>query len=149
MNKFLRIICTNLQISVSLYSQVGIKSNCALVNFFRSKKMFIIARCLLSIMWFMLWLLILVSSKKCTNARSLLSTSLIFSFDCTEYLAWGLTLQFSLKFVQLLLLTKFSNHSINNMIDSKHLTIVNIFAPLKKFTKARFDCIFNLEMLIT
>ena len=26
------------------------------------------------------------------------------------------------------------------MIDSKHLAIVNIFAPLKKFTKARFDC---------
>ena len=39
-----------------------------------------------------------------------------------------------------LLLTKISNHSINHIIDSKHLAIVNIFAPLKKFTKARFDC---------
>ena len=39
--------------------------------------------------------------------------------------------------VNLLLL---SNHSINQMIDSKHLAIVNIFVLLKKFTKARFDC---------
>ena len=39
------------------------------------------------------------------------------------------------------MLTKISNHSINHMIESKHLAIVNIFAPLKKFTKARFDCI--------
>ena len=43
--------------------------------------------------------------------------------------------------VNFLLLTKISNHSINHMIDSKHLAIVNIFALLKKFTKARFDCI--------
>ena len=42
--------------------------------------------------------------------------------------------------VNFLLLTKISNYSINHMIDSKHLAIVNIFAPLKKFTKARFDC---------
>ena len=40
-----------------------------------------------------------------------------------------------------LLLTKISNHSINHIIDSKHLVIVNIFALLKKFTQASFDCI--------
>ena len=27
------------------------------------------------------------------------------------------------------------------MIDSKHLAIVNIFVLIKRFTKARFDCI--------
>ena len=37
-------------------------------------------------------------------------------------------------------ITKLPNHNINHMIDSKHLAIVNVFAPLKKFTKARFDC---------
>ena len=41
--------------------------------------------------------------------------------------------------VDFLLLTKISNHSTNHIIDSKHLKLVNIFAPLKKFTKARFD----------
>ena len=45
------------------------------------------------------------------------------------------------EFVNFLLLTKIRNHSINHMIDSKHLAIVNIFALLKKFTKARLDCI--------
>ena len=34
------------------------------------------------------------------------------------------------------------------MIDIKHLAIVNIFAPLKKFTKARFDCIIIKQLLI-
>ena len=43
--------------------------------------------------------------------------------------------------IKFLMLTKISNHSINHMIDSKHLAIVNNFVPLKKFTKARFDCI--------
>ena len=43
------------------------------------------------------------------------------------------------KLVNFMPLTKIGNHSINHMIDSKHLAIVNIFAPLKKFTKARFD----------
>ena len=47
--------------------------------------------------------------------------------------------------VNFLLFAKFSNHIINNMIDSKHLAIVNIFAPLKMFTKARFDCIKMLK----
>ena len=42
--------------------------------------------------------------------------------------------------VNLLLLTKISNHSINHMIDSKQLAIANNFVHLKKFTKARFDC---------
>ena len=42
--------------------------------------------------------------------------------------------------VNFLLLTKMTNHCINHMIDSKHLAIVNFFAPFKKFTKARFDC---------
>ena len=37
-------------------------------------------------------------------------------------------------------LTKIGNHSINHMIDSKHLVIVNIFVPLKKFTKVKLDC---------
>ena len=38
-------------------------------------------------------------------------------------------------FVNFLLLTKISNHSINHMIDSKHMEIANIFAPLKKLLK--------------
>ena len=42
--------------------------------------------------------------------------------------------------VNFLLLTKIGNYRINHMIDSKHLAIVNIFAPLKKFTKVRFNC---------
>ena len=42
--------------------------------------------------------------------------------------------------VYLLLPTKISNHSINHMIDSKCLAIVNIFALFKKFTKASFQC---------
>ena len=42
--------------------------------------------------------------------------------------------------VNFLLLTKIGNHSINHMIDSKHLAKVNIFSPLKTFTKVRFDC---------
>ena len=42
--------------------------------------------------------------------------------------------------VNFLLLTKIRNHSINDVIDSKHVAIVNIFARLKKFTKVRFDC---------
>ena len=41
--------------------------------------------------------------------------------------------------VNLLLLTKISNHSINHIIDSKHLAIVNIFVPLKELTNDRFD----------
>ena len=45
------------------------------------------------------------------------------------------------------LLTKISNHSINHIIDSKHLAIVNIFAPLKKFTKVRFDCIYLVTQI--
>ena len=43
--------------------------------------------------------------------------------------------------VNFLLLTKIRNHSINRMIDSKQQAIVNIYAPLKKFTKVRFDSI--------
>ena len=46
-----------------------------------------------------------------------------------------------------MLLTKISNHSINHMMDSKHLAIVNIFAHLKKFTKARFDYTSSKEKL--
>ena len=42
--------------------------------------------------------------------------------------------------VNFLLLTKIGNYSINHIIDSKHLAIVNIFLPLKKFTKGSFDC---------
>ena len=41
-----------------------------------------------------------------------------------------------------------SNHSINYMIDSKYLEIVNIFAPLKKFTKDRCDFT-NINILVT
>ena len=47
--------------------------------------------------------------------------------------------------VNFLLLTKIGNHSINHMIDSRHLAIVNIYALLKKFTKARFDCNYGVE----
>ena len=54
-----------------------IQSNLALVNFLRGAKMFTIARCLLSIMWFMLWLLILVSIKNFINSWSLLSIGLL------------------------------------------------------------------------
>ena len=49
--------------------------------------------------------------------------------------------------VNFLLLNKMSNHCINYMIDSKHLAIVNIFAPLKKFTKDRFHCT-NVNILV-
>ena len=42
--------------------------------------------------------------------------------------------------VNFLLQTKISNHSIDYMTDIKHLAIVNFFALLKKFTKAKFDC---------
>ena len=35
------------------------------------------------------------------------------------------------------------------MIDSKYLAIVNIFAPLKKFTKVRFDCTYFYGASIT
>ena len=42
--------------------------------------------------------------------------------------------------VNFLLLIKISNHSMNHKIDNKHLAIVNIFAPLNKFTKVSFDC---------
>ena len=31
------------------------------------------------------------------------------------------------------------------MIDSKHLAIVNIFVPLKKFTKAKFDYVIGFS----
>ena len=51
------------------------------------------------------------------------------------------------EFVNFLLLTKISNYSINHMIDSKYLAMVNIFAPLKKFTKVRFDCIYLVTQI--
>ena len=50
--------------------------------------------------------------------------------------------------VNFLLLTKIGHYS-NNMIDSKHLAIVNIFAPLRKFTKVRFDCISKNRLLLS
>ena len=37
--------------------------------------------------------------------------------------------------VNFLLLTKISDPSINHMIESKHLAIVNIFVPLKKLSQ--------------
>ena len=49
--------------------------------------------------------------------------------------------------VNFLLLTKISNYSINHMIDSKYLAIVNIFAPLKRFTKVSFDCIYLVTQI--
>ena len=46
--------------------------------------------------------------------------------------------------INFLLLTKISNHCINHMIDSKHLTIANSFELLKKFAKARFECTYEV-----
>ena len=43
--------------------------------------------------------------------------------------------------VNFLLHPKLRTHSINHMIDSKYLAIVNIFALLKKSIKARFNYI--------
>ena len=52
-----------------MYSNFKMQSNLALVNFLGSTKKFTIARCLLSIMWFMLWFVNLVSGKKFTKCK--------------------------------------------------------------------------------
>ena len=62
-------------------------------------------------------------------------------FSCTVKSGDGKPVDSKLQaLVNFLLLTKITNHSIDYIMDSKNLEIVNFFALLRKFVKVKFDC---------
>ena len=94
-------------------------------NLLRSTKMFTIARCLLSIMWFMLWLLLLVSSKKFINSWSLLSTGL---------LSPGSTVQLSTYFQVNMIFFDFSDKHYISIVKWKIFLISYVINDTKNFS---------------